>query len=54
MGKAGEFGICLADLKKVTLAIVFLKLCSVLMNEKSRCYVKKQRIHIHMQSSQAS
>lgn len=44
MGKAGEFGVCLGDLKKVECAIKFLKFYfSAYEHEKSKCYEKKQR-----------
>lgn len=54
MGKAGEFGVCLGDLKKVGCAIVFLRLyLSAYERKKSRCYGKKQRVCVHTRSSQA-
>lgn len=44
MGKAGEFGVCLGDLKKVGCAIVFLKLYfSAYERKKCRCYEKSKR-----------
>lgn len=44
MGKAGEFGVCLGDLKKVGCAIVFLKLYfSASEMRKSRCYIKNKK-----------
>lgn len=42
MGKAGEFGVCLGDLKKVGCAIVFLKLYFSAYERKERVGVMKK------------